>query len=80
MHLQACRPATAVLAIGLLLHLGATLHRRSHAMYQCEMTYMHPSYERVDVDSKLSHRYGVFVYRDPNAEAPPPGDQWMRSN
>lgn len=77
MHLQACRAVTTLLAIVVLSHLGATLHRCSHAPYQCEMTYMHPTYERVDVDSKLAQHYGLFTYRDAEADAPQPGERWM---
>jgi hypothetical protein len=73
MLMRACRAVTAILAVGVLVHMAIMLHRRSHAAYQCEMTYMHPSYERMDVDSKLSWRYGLFLYRDTEAAAPPNG-------
>ena len=73
MLMRACRAVTAILAVGALVHMAIMLHRRSHAAYQCEMTYMHPSYERMDVDSKLSWRYGLFLYRDTEAAAPPHG-------
>lgn len=75
MPLQACRTATAFLTLGALMHTAVVLHRRSHAPYLCEMTYMHPSYERVNVDSKLSRRYGLFLYRDTEAIVAPHGTQ-----
>ena len=75
MLLRACRAVTVMLAVGILLYMAIVLHRRSHAAYQCEMTYMHPSYERVDVDSKLSRRYGLILYRDAEAAALPNGMQ-----
>jgi hypothetical protein len=75
MPLQACRAGTAFLVLGALLHTTVVLHRRSNAPYQCEMTYMHPSYERVDADSKLSRRYGLFRYRDTEAAVAPHGAQ-----
>jgi pimeloyl-ACP methyl ester carboxylesterase len=73
MLMRACRAVTAIVAGCVLVHMAIMLHRRSHAAYQCEMTYMHPSYERMDVDSKLSWRYGLFLYRDTEAAAPPHG-------
>ena len=73
MLMRACRAVTAISAVGVLLHMAIMLHRRSHAAYQCEMTYMHPFYERMDVDSKLSWRYGLLLYRDTEAAAPPNG-------
>lgn len=72
---RACRAVTPILAVGVLVRMAVMLHHRSHAAYQCEMTYMHPSYERVDVDSKLSRRYGLILYRDTEAAAPPHGMQ-----
>ena len=36
----------------------------AQAPYQCEMTYMYPSYELVNVTSALSGRYRLYQYVD----------------
>lgn len=71
MRLRSWSAVTAFLAVVLLAHVGLSLHRRSHAPYQCEMTYMHPSYQHVEIDGTLSLPYGLFQYADVQAAAPP---------
>lgn len=51
------------------LALAVTLHRSAHAPYQCEMTYMWPRYEPVDVGSEHGGRYQLLLYRDDSIAA-----------
>lgn len=70
MQHTAWRTAAAVLALALLAHTGVSLRRRSHAQYQCEMTYMRPSYHPVNISTSNSGRYGLYLYEDAEAKAP----------
>ena len=60
------------LAVTSLLLGGAlawTLHQASHAPYQCEMTYMWPRYEPVDIGGDHGSRYRLLLYSDDSIPA-----------
>lgn len=70
MRITAWQVAAAVLSLALLVHTGISLRRRAHAQYQCEMTYMRPSYRPVGISSALAGRYGLYLYEDTEATLP----------
>ena len=64
------RWASTLLTLALCGYTVHRLHRQAHAPYQCEMTYMHPSYQRVNVSSGLAGRYGLYTYEETEARPP----------
>ena len=64
MRQGAWRVAAAALTLALLVHVGLTLRRKAQAPYQCEMSYMHASYQIVNITSSLQGRYSLYSYID----------------
>ena len=49
--------------------LAWAMYQASHAFYQCEMTYMWPRYEPVDIGGDHGSRYRLLLYRDDSIPA-----------
>ena len=56
--------ALGLLSALLAAALALTLRRAAHAPYRCEMTYMYPRYDPVDVRGEAGSRYRLLLYRD----------------
>lgn len=65
---------TVLTVIAVCVAASFELYSRSNAAYQCEMTYMHPSYNQINTTSQLQ-RYRLFRYQDMGPTALWPGSE-----
>lgn len=63
------RPLLALFAVLMAVALASRLYSVAHAPYQCEMSYMWPSYEPVSVTGAPDSHYRLLQYKDGGVDA-----------